>query len=119
MPRTLNPGYNRSRVIAFSTLDKLLRRGNGHPDWRIEAGCVNLWGELTSAVFARGTAAKELSEDIDDSCPDHALTAAYYGLHDHLISATSARNGVVAGEEARQRRREEQDLRKLARAMRL
>jgi len=125
LPRTLNPGYNRSRVIALSSLDKLLRRGNGHPDWRIEAGCVNLWGELAGAVFARGTAKQEQSEDIDDSCPDHAITAAYYGLHDHLMAATIAGGGYRQSrpdpfaEETAQRRRDEVSLRRAVREMRL
>lgn len=83
---TWEPGYNRNRVVALNTLDMLLRRGNPFPDWYIEQGCAALWGELTGAVFKQGAGFREYSEDIDERCPDHAITAAYYGLH-HYLSA--------------------------------
>lgn len=76
-------GFNKDRSMAFATLDRLMVRGNGFPNWYIEQGCVNLWSEITGAVFKSGAGFRDLSEDIDERCPDHALTAAYYGLHDY------------------------------------
>jgi hypothetical protein len=78
------PGYNRNRVVALNTLDMLLRRDNPFPNWHIEQGCHALWAELTGAVFKQGAGFREYSEDIDERCPDHAITAAYYGLHHYL-----------------------------------
>ncbi len=79
-------GYNESRRIALGTIDSLLNKGNGYPDIRIEEGCVNLWKELTEAVWdSRGLNDKK--EDIDPSCSDHALTSLYYALHTYYDSA--------------------------------
>jgi hypothetical protein len=124
LPNHLNPGYNRSRAIALMTLDTMLQRGNGHPDWHIEAGCVNLWSELTGAVYPRGTSHKDLSEDIDDSCPDHAITAGYYGLHTHLMAAKAKfveRDPVKVAQALgeTERRRDEQAFRQMKRRLRL
>ncbi len=79
-PRSLTKGYNTSRAQNLMTLDRFLQRDNGEPDVWIEAGCQNLWRELTGAVYPKGTVAKDASEDIDPSCPDHAITALYYFL---------------------------------------
>lgn len=78
------PGFNKSRTFALATLDKLLKRGNGHPDWYIDESCTPLWGELTGAVFDQRTGLSQFSEDLDPRCPDHAITAAYYGLHTYF-----------------------------------
>lgn len=90
-PHALRRGYNRSRIIALATLDMLLRRGNGFPDWRIEAGCAALWGELTGAIFAQGSGLAQYSEDLDKNSPDHAITAAYYGFHNFISSPVSVK----------------------------
>lgn len=80
-------GYNRSRVHGLSTLDKLLRRENAYPDWYIEGTeCSPLWTELEGAQFKKGSGFRELSEDLDERCPDHGITAAIYGLHTHLMT---------------------------------
>lgn len=79
----LRPGYNKRRVIALSTLDKLLNRDNGYPNWYIERSCENLWRELQDARFTKN-ARDQWEEDLDKSCDDHAITAAYYGLHTHF-----------------------------------
>lgn len=71
------------RISGMASLDRLLNRGNGHPDWFIERGCENLWRELQDARFHRTPHGIWL-EDLDPQCDDHAITAAYYGLRTHF-----------------------------------
>lgn len=78
--RNLAPGYNKSRVSALNVLDNYLSRNNGHPNWYIERKCENLWRELQDAAYAKNQVTGQLQEDLDPSCDDHAITAAYYGL---------------------------------------
>jgi phage terminase large subunit len=74
---SLVPGFNRSRSAALETIERFLERGNGYPDLYIEESCVQLWNELNGAVWDKsGT-----KEDIDPTCPDHAITALYYAIH--------------------------------------
>lgn len=77
-------GYNKSRVHGFSTLDKVLCRGNGYPDLFISDECPNIWSELTGAVWDSRGMLSGSREDIDPRNADHAITAAYYALHAHL-----------------------------------
>lgn len=78
-------GYKGLRRVAFDTLDRLLNPNNGHPDLFIEEGCVNLWRELTGAVW--DTRSNMYSrEDIDPRSPDHAITALYYALHSYYLN---------------------------------
>lgn len=75
------PGFNKSRLLAFATLDSLMNRGNGFHDWWIEASaCKPLLREIANAVFAKDSKG-QVGEDIAKQCADHAITAAYYGLH--------------------------------------
>lgn len=69
-------------IHKMATLDQYLQRDNGHPDWWIEEGCVNLWSELTGAVFEPGT----LSEKISKKCPVHAVDAAVYAMHKRALT---------------------------------
>lgn len=78
---TIEKGYNRSRDHALGSLHRLLTYGNDAPDWHIERSCVNLWRELTGAIY---DPKKPNSEGIHDDNADHAITSAYYGLHWHL-----------------------------------
>lgn len=82
-PKSLTPGWNRSRVHCLTTLDKYLNHSNEYPNLYIEEGCQALWGELTGAIFKKGAGLREFSEDIDERCADHAITALYYALHSH------------------------------------
>jgi len=52
-----------------------LREPNQQPMWHISNQCVNLWRELSSAIYH-----KKKTEDMADSCSDHALDAARYAL---------------------------------------
>jgi PBSX family phage terminase large subunit len=73
----LRPGFNRSRTAALETIERFLEHGNGFADLYIEEGCENLINELAGAVWDKsGT-----KEDIDPSCPDHAITSLYYAIH--------------------------------------
>lgn len=74
-------GAGGHKVLKFATLDKLLGYDNGYPNLRISADCVNLWGELTSAVYKTGTELQNLSEEIDERNMDHAIDALVYGFH--------------------------------------
>lgn len=84
-------GFNKSRGHALASLDRLLNRGNGYPDWTIDKeACPNLWSELQNAVFDTRGLSGVSREDIDPRVPDHAITAAYYHLHtyfEHLWDA--------------------------------
>lgn len=101
----LRPGYNKRRHIALSTLDKLLNRGNGYPNWYIERSCVNLWRELQDARFNKNIR-DQWDEDLDKNCDDHAITAAYYGLHTHLEVPYELSNDLPDIEEIRSLRME-------------
>jgi len=74
-------GYKGSRFVALSTWDKVLSRGNGYPDLYIEEGCVNLWRELSAAIWDTRGILSGKREDLDPRCEDHAITAGYYALH--------------------------------------
>lgn len=80
-------GTGARRVLKWATFDKFLERGNGYADLWIANNCTNLWNELLNAVYPKGTIIKDASEDIDESCPDHALTALAYMIHTHFGSA--------------------------------
>ena len=80
----VTPGFRGKRVVTFATLDALLGRNNGYPNWFIERGCVNLWGELMGAVLEKNATTNKFTEDLDKKCADHAITSAIYGLHTHL-----------------------------------
>lgn len=79
-----NKGSSAPRVHKWNLFDRYLERGNGYPDLYIAYGLKNVWMELQNAVYPKGTVAKDKSEDIDESCPDHALTAIAFGLHKHF-----------------------------------
>lgn len=78
---TPSKGFNKSRVMAMAGLDRLLKRDNGFPDLYIGSNCTNTWRELTGAVYDQRTGLAKLSEDLDPSCPDHAITALIYGTY--------------------------------------
>lgn len=86
-PKSLTPGWNKSRVHALSTLDKFLNRNNPYPNLYISEDCQALWGELCGAIFKKGAGLREFSEDLDERCADHAITALYYGLHTYTLKA--------------------------------
>jgi hypothetical protein len=83
-------GYNRSRSTAMATIDMLLQRpgdypemdeaGISYPNLYIEEECENLWNELSGAVWDKDAFLGGKKEDIDEQCPDHALTALYYAM---------------------------------------
>lgn len=102
-------GYNRSRVHALGTLDKMLRRDNGHPNWFISKNCPALWGELQSAIWDQSGVFNEKKEDIDARCADHAITAGYYGLHTFYESPSDQKSELDpdAFRDALRRQREE------------
>ena len=77
------PGTRVTRQHTIATLQKLLNRDNGHPNWYISYDCENLWKELMGAVYKKIQVTGLYVEDIDDKCPDHAITCAGYGLHTH------------------------------------
>lgn len=77
------PGSRVTRLIGFSTLDSLLGRDNGHPNWYIDHSCKNLWDELIGASLKKNATSGIVTEDLDPKCPDHAITSAIYGLHTH------------------------------------
>lgn len=77
-------GFNRSRHVAFTTIEQCLGRGNGYPDLFVEQGCTNLWEELEGAEWAEDEARGNKLEDIAENLPDHAITALYYGIHAHV-----------------------------------
>lgn len=80
---SLSPGRRR---MGFETIDVMLNRGNGHPDLFIERSCVNLWREMSEAVWAISTGGA-LKEDISPSCADHAITSLYYALSNYYSAA--------------------------------
>lgn len=84
-PREFDKGYNRSRVQGMATLDRgFNREDTDFPNWYISNTCTNLISEIQNAVYPKGTIKAEASEDIDPACPDHAITASYYGIHTHF-----------------------------------
>jgi hypothetical protein len=84
-PSQFEKGYNRSRVQAMATLDRALdREDKDFPNWYISTECTSLISELSNAVYPKGSIKADSSEDIDPACPDHAITAAYYGIHTHF-----------------------------------
>jgi hypothetical protein len=74
------PGTRVTREQMFLTLDKYLQRDNGWPDWFIDYSCTNLRDELIGAVLNRNKTTGIWSEDLDPTCPDHALTSAGFGF---------------------------------------
>ena len=78
----LLPAYKGRRTIPLDTLDRLFNRNNNYPDLYIEENCVELWRELTGAVWASTDGKRE---DIDPKNPDHAITALYYAVHTHIF----------------------------------
>lgn len=107
MPAPL-PGFNRSRQIAMSTIDKMLNRENGFGNLWIDRSCENLWREMVSAVWdTRGMLAGK-REDIDPRNDDHAITALYYALHTHLqVPKDKNEDATVDFARARQHQLEE------------
>lgn len=96
----LVPGFNKSRRLALDTIDALLNRGNEYPNLYIERkACPNLWRELTEAVW--DSRSKDLKEDIDPACDDHAITAGYYGWHTYLEGAPEGIKPLPSAEEIR------------------
>lgn len=79
----VQPGSRVQRVIGFSTLDRLLGRDNGHPNWFIDYSVPDLWNELTGAVLSKSDVTGKWGDDLDPKCFDHAITCAVYGLHTH------------------------------------
>jgi hypothetical protein len=77
---SFEPGPTGPRTAKAATLDRYLTYDNEHPQWRISVNCRNLWGELTGAVLAKDIYGRT-TEEIDRRCADHAITAAWYGLH--------------------------------------
>lgn len=95
----LVPGYNKSRRLAFDTIDALLNRENSYPNIYFERkACPNIWRELSEAVW---DARSGLREDIDPSCDDHAITAGYYGWHTYLEGAAEGIKALPSVEEIR------------------
>lgn len=94
----LVPGFNKSRRLAFDTIDALLNRGNDYPNIYFERkACPNIWRELTEAIWdAKGT-----KEDIDPSCDDHAITAGYYGWHTFIQGSPELVKPLPSVEEIR------------------
>ena len=78
------PGTRVKRQMGFSTLDKMLNRDNQYPNWHISYDCQPLWDELIGAVLHKNQTTGVTTEDLDPKCPDHAITAAIYGLHTHF-----------------------------------
>jgi hypothetical protein len=78
------PGTRVKRQMGFSTLDKMLNRDNQYPNWHISYDCQPLWDELVGAVLHKNQTTGVTTEDLDPKCPDHAITAAIYGLHTHF-----------------------------------
>lgn len=113
----LMPGFNKRRAIAFMTLDALLNHDNpSTPNWYIEHSCENLWRELEEAVFAK-TDAGIWTEDLDKTCDDHALTAAYYGLHTHLQLPTEDTSALPIDMHAVMAAKREKEIRDSERAI--
>lgn len=80
----LGKGFNKDRSRALETIDHLLSRDNGYPDLYIEESCVNLWRELSGAVWDTRGYLSGTREDLDPRCADHAITALYYATHAYL-----------------------------------
>ena len=89
----------------YPTLDALLNRGNGFANWYIERGCVELWKEMNGAEFWT-TPQGIRTEKLDPHCPNHAITAAVYGLHTHYQSAKPARDDTPTLEQFERARME-------------
>lgn len=105
----LLPGYNRNQAIGYSTLDSLLNRDNGHPDWFIERGCTNLYAELVGAVFGKSERTGVWNEDLDPKCPNHAIKAGVYGLHTHLQLPPETKPSLLDPQELRILKQKERD----------
>lgn len=78
----LIPGLRRPRLTGFRLLNDMMdyeAPARSAPRWHVEADrCPNLIGEIEGAV--RAVIGGHFSEDLNDSCSDHALTAGYYHL---------------------------------------
>lgn len=119
LPATLTPGDKRSRVHGLATLDKYLGRDNGYPDLWIEEGCTALWLELSGATFKQGGWLRELSEDIDERAPDHAIDALRYALHTRGYKARVVLDGQLPDSATYLRNLAEQRAAKSAKRFRL
>jgi phage terminase large subunit len=75
-------GINQPRHHTLETIDRLLDHRTS-PKLYIERGCVNLWRELTGAVWSQRGASPGKREDIDPRLPDHAIDALRYLCHTH------------------------------------
>lgn len=91
----------------LGTLAVLMNRGNQFPNWYIERGCKNLWGELLGAVYYKVPGLEIWTEELDPRCADHAMTAAYYGLHRYIAGPDDPEGDELDPEALRQR--QEQD----------
>lgn len=115
----LERGYNRSRMHALETIDDGLDHNNGSGNLYIEESCVELWNELTGAIWDRNG-----KEDIDAGCPDHAITALYYAIHTahddrprQIVKAITV-DDVNRSMALTAKRASDQHFRRLAKAMR-
>lgn len=73
------------RTFVMTFIEKLTKvRADGTSLLRVEEGCENLWGELTSAIYADKDRVGKIG-DIDPRNPDHAITALFYGCPQWLI----------------------------------
>lgn len=81
-------------------------QGNGFPNWYIERRCTNLWEELNSAVFYRSPQGI-WQEIMDPKCPNHAITAAAFGLAKHFEVPMAAASDELTIETLRRERLEE------------
>lgn len=102
----IEKGFNKSRMMGQITIDNLLDRENGRANLWIEKSlCPNLWTELEGAVWAD----KQQKEDIDEKCPDHAITALIYGVHNETTASAPPKPrpsvDAVAMQEAKRQER--------------
>ena len=108
-PDALTPGYKPPRVGTLAAWDRYLNRDNGFPDVWIEESCRHLWSELTGAVYPEDD---PHSEDIDDKCPDHAITAGGYGLNSRFVVPQRPRRSGAVDVEALRAARVREDARR-------
>lgn len=101
-------GFNKSRHVAFTTIEQCLGRGNGYPDLYVEQACTNLWEELEGAEWAEDELRGNKKEDIEESLPDHAITALYYAIHAHVHPPDDGEEKPLPTQEERRARRQEE-----------
>lgn len=97
--KRLVAGDNRSRLQNLGFLRQMIdaaRSGEGD-QWRLyidREACPNTWREFEGAVWRQDRSSGLFVEDTDD--PDHAITAAYYGLRSFIgVEAASGGSQLV------------------------